>query len=166
MVNLFYVLGSILLGVLIWIPAQGTLPYPIQEPGYVDSSEAFKEAIPQEYHQEVSLIAEKYRFSYKLIYRLVHTESRWNRWALGRNRDGSEDRGLCQLNSRNNWPGDPWHPGDNLENGFRYLRHLVDRFGSLEAGLQAYNGGPGRFIQGKVPQASKAYAKKILAEFL
>ncbi len=161
--TMFVIISSIVVGMALADVAQRSLPYPIQEPKYVDSGILFREAIPQEYHPVVDKIVAEYRFDYKTVFRLVHTESGWNPYALGRNSDGSEDRGLCQLNSRNSWDVDHWNPEENLRTGFKYLAHLRDRFGGLEAGLQAYNGGPGRYQRGQVPEQSKKYARKILA---
>lgn len=39
---------------------------------------------------------------------------------------------------------DPWDPVANLTGGASYLRSMIDRFGSVELGLAAYNAGPGR----------------------
>ncbi len=38
---------------------------------------------------------------------------------------------------------DPWVPEQNLDGGARYLSQQIDRFGSVELGLAAYNAGPG-----------------------
>lgn len=47
---------------------------------------------------------------------------------------------------------DPWDPEQNLDGGARYLAMQIDRFGSLELGLAAYNAGPGRVVQyGGIP---------------
>ena len=53
--------------------------------------------------------------------------------------------GLAQLMpSTAEWLGvDPWVPAQNLDGGARYLSQQIDRFGSVELGLAAYNAGPG-----------------------
>lgn len=40
---------------------------------------------------------------------------------------------------------DPFDPKQNLTGGMRYLNQMIKQFGSLEAGLAAYNVGPGAF---------------------
>ena len=39
---------------------------------------------------------------------------------------------------------DPFDPSQNLEGGARYLRQMIDRFGSVDLALAAYNAGPTR----------------------
>jgi len=58
---------------------------------------------------------------------------------------------------------DPWQ---NVLAGARYLRSLLDRFGSLELALAAYNAGPGAVERwGGVPpyRETRSYVSKILA---
>lgn len=55
-------------------------------------------------------------------------------------------------------------PETNLRIGFKYLRHLIDRFGNAELALTAYNRGPGTVSKllkrGKNPD--NGYAEKVL----
>ena len=79
-------------------------------------------------------------------------------------------RGLTQL-----MPGtaaglgvDPLDPAQNLRGGARYLRAQLDRFGSVELALAAYNAGPGRVAQaGGIPRIAEtqAYVPRVLGYF-
>lgn len=134
----------------------------IQEPEFVSSDPIFLEMIPEEHKLTVLEINQEHGFSVQLIFKLVDTESGWKKWALGKNKNGTFDQGLCQLNSGNDWKIDPWQPDQNLKTGFKYLAQMVNKFGDLETGLIAYNAGPGRVMRGQIPEVSKKYAKKIL----
>ena len=46
---------------------------------------------------------------------------------------------------------DPWDPTANLAGGARYLRTQLDRFERVDLALAAYNAGPGRVRDGRIP---------------
>jgi soluble lytic murein transglycosylase-like protein len=59
---------------------------------------------------------------------------------------------------------DPHDPIENLTGGARYLRAQLDRFGSVELALAAYNAGPNRVVAaGGVPQIAEtqAYVRRV-----
>jgi len=61
---------------------------------------------------------------------------------------------------------DPYDPIQNLDGAANYLRQQIDRFGSDELALAAYNAGPGRVIQsGGIPNISEtqAYVRIVTA---
>jgi soluble lytic murein transglycosylase-like protein len=61
---------------------------------------------------------------------------------------------------------DPHDPLQNLAGGARYLRDQLDRFGSVDLALAAYNAGPNRVAQaGGVPRIAEttAYVSRVLA---
>lgn len=60
---------------------------------------------------------------------------------------------------------DPHDPASNLLGGARYLRAQLDRFGSPELALAAYNAGPSRVARaGGIPQIpeTQAYVPRVL----
>lgn len=56
----------------------------------------------------------------------------------------------------------------NLRGGARYLRQQLDRFGQYHLALAAYNAGPGRVREGRVPAIAetRAYVDDVLANWL
>lgn len=102
----------------------------------------------------------------RLLAALTWAESGFNASA----HSGAGAVGLTQL-----MPGtaaglgvDPRDPAQNLLGGARYLRAQLDRFGSVELALAAYNAGPGRVAQaGGVPRIAEtqAYVPRVLSHY-
>ena len=93
---------------------------------------------------------------------MIIQESRYNPLALSSKRAF----GLTQL-----MPATAAHMGvnrfdvvDNLRGGARYLRSHLDRFGRVDLALAAYNAGPGRVRNSRVPAIveTQAYVSSIL----
>ncbi|MCH2576374.1 lytic transglycosylase domain-containing protein, partial [Candidatus Poribacteria bacterium] len=53
-------------------------------------------------------------------------------------------------------------PEQNIESGTRYLRGLIDRFGSTELALWAYNAGPTAVEEGRMPLETQEYVPRVL----
>lgn len=63
---------------------------------------------------------------------------------------------------------DPHDPVQNLEGGARFLRAMLDKFGSADLALAAYNAGPGRVAQaGGIPNIAetRAYVPRVLGYY-
>jgi soluble lytic murein transglycosylase-like protein len=61
---------------------------------------------------------------------------------------------------------DPWNPQQNLEGGARYLAHVLERFGSVDSALAAYNAGPGRVEEaGGPPSYTHGYISRVLEHY-
>jgi len=99
-----------------------------------------------------------------LLASLVRHESNFNPSA----RSHAGATGLAQL-----MPGtaaglgvDPTDPMDNLRGGARYLKQQLDRFGSVDLALAAYNAGPNRVAQaGGVPRITETqnYVQRVMS---
>lgn len=63
---------------------------------------------------------------------------------------------------------DPWNPIENLDGGARYLRAQLNRFGTLDLALAAYNAGPGAVSRyGGIPPYAETqfYVLRVLGHY-
>lgn len=117
------------------------------------------------YFDDIMLAACEARIPFRLFDALVAQESRYRPYA----RSSAGAMGLTQLmpgTARYVGVRDPWNVQENLRGGARYLREQLDRFGSWELALAAYNAGPGNVQKfGGLPPFSetRTYVRTIMA---
>lgn len=140
--------------------------------------------IPEPYRQLCLSISAKTKIPLKVIYRLVENESNWDEKAYNKNKNGTFDVGLAQINSNNfeyfywkilkfepykriNYTEYFYSPVNNLWAGFLYLRWLLDYYDNdYEKAIMAYNCGLGNVNKGNIPRTTVKYAQKILEKSL
>jgi hypothetical protein len=110
--------------------------------------------------------ANEFEISPALAVALAWEESRFNPYAINtRNRDGSVDRGLFQLNSHS-FPRLElqafFNPQVNARYAMSHLRHCLDIGGSVVAALAMYNAGTSRVNSAGTPKTTLDYASRIL----
>lgn len=96
-----------------------------------------------------------------LVQAMVYTESGGDALAVS----PAGARGLMQLmpaTARSLGVTDPLNPEQSIASGIHYLRDLLDRFGSMELALWAYNAGPGAVQRGVLPAETEAYVPRVL----
>jgi soluble lytic murein transglycosylase-like protein len=118
---------------------------------------------PSDLDAIISRSAERHGVPAAVIKAVVCTESGFRNDAVSR--VGAQ--GLMQL-----MPGtaralgvDPTDPEQNIDGGTKYLKRLIDKFGSLEPALAAYNAGPGAVVRyGGVPpyRETQRYVHEVM----
>ncbi len=109
----------------------------------------------------------RHRLPYGLLDALIWAESRYNPVALSH----AGAAGLTQL-----MPGtaadlgvsNRYDPAANIDGGARYLRQMLDKFGSVHLALAAYNAGPNAVHKAKgIPRyrETQNYVKSVLARW-
>ena len=112
----------------------------------------------------IEAAADKYGIDANLLAALVWTESAFRPDALSP--VGAIGLGQLMPGTAADLGVDPHDPIQNLDGAANYLRQQIDRFGSDELALAAYNAGPGRVIQsGGIPNISEtqAYVRIVTA---
>lgn len=103
--------------------------------------------------------------SASLAFALAWKESSFKPGARNINTNGSQDRGLFQLNSRYfmfQKEEDVYNFRINTERGLQHLKYCLDRGGSEVVALAMYNAGGNAVTQGNTPLRTLNYIQKIL----
>lgn len=106
--------------------------------------------------------ARRYRVNPDLVRAIVKAESGYDVYA--RSRAGA--MGLMQLmpETARQMGVDPWHPGENVQGGVRYLNLLLREFKDPRKALIGYNAGPEYVRRGwQVPAETRRYVREVLS---
>ena len=110
----------------------------------------------------------RYRLPPRLLQALIWAESRFNPLAVS----PAGAAGLAQLmpaTARELGVANRHDPRENIEGGARYLRQMLDRFGSVHLALAAYNAGPGAVRKaGGIPRnrETPGYVRNVLGRWM
>jgi soluble lytic murein transglycosylase-like protein len=107
-------------------------------------------ACPSEFVPLIERAASKYGLDPAVIKAIISVESGFNPNAVSK----AGARGLMQLmpSTARLLGVDPDDPEQNVDGGARYFRQQLDRFGSIELALAAYNAGPANVLHyGGIP---------------
>jgi len=139
-----------------------------RDPEYTEWVIDFFEGVcsSHEIAQAVLESSDYFNISPALALALCWEESRFNPNALNRrNRNGSVDRGLFQLNDRS-FPGlditSFYGIKSNTHHGIGHLRHCIDSSDTEISALAMYNAGTGRVRSTGAPEVTLNYISRIL----
>lgn len=126
----------------------------------------FVTSTPQEVEQMVVKACKKYGTDPHLINIMINVESKRRQFAISR----TGAMGLMQIMPITFFDisdKDPFQAEDNINAGVRYFARQYNKFGSVRLALAAYNAGPQRVKDGKVPDfgETKHYINRILSEY-
>lgn len=128
------------------------------------------EQVPAKYYDALITYCNEFGVPAHIMARLISYESGWDEWSVNKNRNGTTDYGLCQLNSGSLKDFYRWHNGgkkfdpliweDNLRIGIRHMKFLYNETGSWWSAIAAYNMGLAGFEQWcegerKLPETTK-----------
>jgi len=151
---------------------------PIDQMEYVTILHFWKDYIPETYLRDIIEVSLVEGVSVDIVYAIVKIESNFRYLrSITPNRDGSIDYGLMGINSKNinsdtymnkyfynskyfknkKVTFNKWNQKHILITGVRYIKYLINKTGSLETAIMAYNGGIGNVIRNSIPTASYKY---------
>lgn len=121
-------------------------------------------ACPETLEPLISSAADKYGLDPAVLKAVICAESGFRPNAVSR----AGARGLMQLMPRTAraFGVNPDDPAQNIDGGARYLKQQLDRFGSLDLALAAYNAGPGNVTKyGGIPPfaETRSYIDRVLS---
>ncbi len=125
-----------------------------------------KSGAPENIRAIIRQAAERYQLPAELIARVIKQESNFRQFAVS----PAGASGYMQLmpqTAKSLGVKNIFDPYENIMAGSKYLRQLLDRYGSVELALAAYNAGPGNVDKyGGIPPFKETvhYVRSILKD--
>ena len=124
-----------------------------------------KVAVDGDFDALITEASAKHGLSADLVRAVVQAESNFNPRAVS----SAGAKGLMQLmdgTAKGLGVSDSFDPAQNIEGGVKFLRQMLDRYGSVSLALAAYNAGPGAVDRyGGIPpyKETQLYVKRVLS---
>jgi soluble lytic murein transglycosylase-like protein len=138
-----------------------------------ESPAALSESIPEnEYSGAIKSSSEAHGVPAGLLYAMADRESGFDPNAVGK----AGEQGMLQLmpdTQKEVGVEDPFEASQNIDGGAKYIAKMIDRFGSTEYGLAAYNWGPGNMRKWlnkgntdveKLPKQVRSYVTEVMSD--
>jgi translation elongation factor EF-Tu-like GTPase len=102
----------------------------------------------------------------ELVLSVIKVESNFKIYATGKNKNGTIDRGLMQINSSNIDCDTVYTPEKNIIEGVKILKWCLDKADNdVILALSYYNAGYGKVKQYKTGESTYKYISKIIKEY-
>jgi len=139
-----------------------------------------KKQIAKTFMDFIVKVCEEEEISPYYVFFIIEKESEWNPFTKSKNKNGTIDYGLMQLNSKylkeyitkygkykSKKEYEPINnPRDNVELGIRYFALLYRKTGNYYDALLSYNCGLTALRENKVPLSTYQYAQSIIRLFV
>lgn len=151
-------------GVQPYFPEQLAVALRRSDAGAVSGSTSTAGAASGDYEELITGAARRYGIDANLVRAVIRAESGFDPGAVS----PAGAQGLMQLTPSTAAAlgvSDPFDPAQNIDAGARYLKQQMDRFGSVELALAAYNAGPGNVVKhGGIPPFAETrnYVARVL----
>jgi soluble lytic murein transglycosylase-like protein len=127
--------------------------------------------LPSIYREKILYYSDIYEVPYIILARMASAESDWRRFATGKNKDGSIDSGIMQLNSKSinyfEWKFnegkviDPFNTDTSFKIAAQYIQFLYKRTDNYCLAVAAYNCGLTRVKNKTIPKKTFEYLTKV-----
>lgn len=135
--------------------------------------------MPTEISNYICILSNELELDSDLVVAILMNENpTFNSEATNRNKNGTMDCGLFQLNDRYIWTDfvpdywfdidvefNPYNWKHNTFLALHHIRYLLDKIKIIDDSIMAYNCGIGAVINDNIPESTRIYLKRVLNNY-